>query len=205
MIRRLPLLPSLVVLVAVAVMLRLGFWQLDRMREKNALIARYAAAADAPMARLGHLPTDGALLYRKAEINCLRVLAWRQMAGDNARGESGIAHVATCETGGAPTAPSAGDGGARGDIVIGWSRDLRKPTWSGGLATGVLAPGAGGAARLVADPPLAGLEANARPDPAAVPNNHLSYAVQWFLFAGAALLIYVLAVRKRLAASAPPG
>jgi surfeit locus 1 family protein len=38
--------------------------------------------------------------------------------------------------------------------------------------------------RLVADPPLAGLAANAAPDPSDIPNNHLAYAVQWFLFAG---------------------
>jgi surfeit locus 1 family protein len=50
----------------------------------------------------------------------------------------------------------------------------------------------------VADPPLAGLAANARPDPADIPNNHWSYAVQWFLFAGTALVIYALALRKRL-------
>jgi cytochrome oxidase assembly protein ShyY1 len=61
--------------------------------------------------------------------------------------------------------------------------------------TGTIAPGP----RLVADPPLAGLEANARPDPSDLPNNHLSYAVQWFLFAFVALVIYALAVRKRLA------
>jgi surfeit locus 1 family protein len=59
---------------------------------------------------------------------------------------------------------------------------------------GVIAPGP----RLVADPPLAGLEANAIPDPSQIPDNHLSYAVQWFLFAGAALVVYVLALRKRL-------
>ena len=32
---------TLVVLAAVAVMLRLGFWQLERKAEKEALIARY--------------------------------------------------------------------------------------------------------------------------------------------------------------------
>ena len=31
-----------------------------------------------------------------------------------------------------------------------------------------------------------------------VPNNHLAYAVQWFLFAAMAVAIYVLAVRRRL-------
>jgi surfeit locus 1 family protein len=30
-----------------------------------------------------------------------------------------------------------------------------------------------------------------------VPNNHLAYAVQWFLFAGVAAVIYALALRRR--------
>ena len=35
------------------------------------------------------------------------------------------------------------------------------------------------------------------PSPDSIPNNHLSYAVQWFLFAGIAALIYALALRKK--------
>jgi len=31
-----------------------------------------------------------------------------------------------------------------------------------------------------------------------VPNNHLAYAVQWFLFALVAGVIYVIALRRRL-------
>ena len=62
-----------------------------------------------------------------------------------------------------------------------------------------IAPGAGNAVRLIADPPLVGLAANALPDPKTIPNNHWSYAIQWFLFAGGALIIYALALRKRLA------
>ena len=84
--------------------------------------------------------------------------------------------------------------------MLGWSRNPEVPVWSGGTVIGIIAPGP----RLVADPPLAGLQANARPDPADLPNNHLSYAVQWFLFAGVALVIYALAVRKRLAGDVPP-
>ena len=83
---------------------------------------------------------------------------------------------------------------SKADVILGWSRDPKAPAWRGGEVMGVIAPGP----RLVADPPLAGLAANARPDPSDIPNNHLSYAVQWFLFAATALVIYVLAVRKRL-------
>ena len=51
--------------------------------------------------------------------------------------------------------------------------------------------------RLVAATPGPGLSASAPPSPVTIPNNHLSYAIQWFLFAGIALVIYVLALRGR--------
>lgn len=187
MIRRLPVIPTLLVLAAVAVMIRLGLWQLARLHEKEALLARYAAAqgmsADVPFP-----PDAGAAvgaLYRHASVDCRKVLAMTAQAGESARGEAGLTHIATCQL----------DSGATARIALGWSRSPDRPEWSGGQVYGVVAPGP----RLVADPPLAGLTPNARPDPASIPNNHLSYAVQWFLFAIVALVIYVLALRKRLA------
>ena len=42
-----------------------------------------------------------------------------------------------------------------------------------------------------------GLKPLAPPDPGDLPNNHLMYAGQWFFFALTALLIYVLALRKK--------
>ena len=45
--------------------------------------------------------------------------------------------------------------------------------------------------------PLAGLEPLAAPDPRDLPNNHLAYAGQWFFFALTALVIYILALRRR--------
>jgi surfeit locus 1 family protein len=43
-----------------------------------------------------------------------------------------------------------------------------------------------------------GLEPSASPSIATIPNNHRSYALQWFSFAAIALVIYGLAVWKRL-------
>jgi cytochrome oxidase assembly protein ShyY1 len=43
-----------------------------------------------------------------------------------------------------------------------------------------------------------GLEPSAPPSIRAIPNNHRSYALQWFSFAAIALIIYGLAVRKRM-------
>lgn len=193
MIRRLPVLPTLIVLAAVAVMIRLGLWQIDRMHEKEALLTRYASAeamsaevpwpSGAPRNDLEN-PTWSAALYRRSRVECRSVSAVTSKAGINRAGEPGQAHFATCKLA----------DGSIAEIVLGWSRDPKSPIWAGGLATGVIAPGP----RLVADPPLAGLVANARPDPSAIPNNHWSYAVQWFLFALVALVIFAIAVRKRL-------
>jgi cytochrome oxidase assembly protein ShyY1 len=63
--------------------------------------------------------------------------------------------------------------------------------------TGVIAPDSVSRMRHVAAEPGPGLMASAVPSPDSIPNNHLSYAIQWFLFAAAAALIYVLALRLR--------
>jgi len=186
--RRIPVLATLLVLAAVGLMIALGFWQLDRLREKEALLAHYAAAQN--LAREVDWPRDAGgqedLLYRHARLDCVAVAGHSSIAGRNARGESGAAQTADC---------TLADG-ARALVVLGWSR---LPTaaggWSGGEVHGVIAPGP----RLVASPPLAGLDANAVPDPADIPNNHFAYAIQWFVFAATALVIYALALRKRRA------
>jgi surfeit locus 1 family protein len=192
MLRQIPILPTIVVLIAVAIMVRLGVWQLDRLHEKEALLARYATAqamtSDVPFP---DSPAAAAMvLYRHATVDCQSVLKVESISGRSAKNESGIGHVAIC----------ALAGGARARIVLGWSRDPKVPAWSGGKVSGIIAPGP----RLIANPPLAGLAASAPPDPQDITNNHLAYAVQWFLFAGVALVIYGLAVRKRLAGNAPP-
>lgn len=185
--RRIPVVATAVVLLAVAAMIALGFWQLQRMAWKEALIERYRAApamsADAPWPGDDEAAAEP-LLYRHARVDCREVRETGAIAGRNASGEVGFAHYALC---------ALADGGSA-RIVIGWSREPKTPAWSGGEVGGVIAPGP----RLIADPPLAGLAANARPDPADIPNNHLSYAVQWFLFAAVALVIYALALRQRV-------
>lgn len=184
--KRIPLVPTLLVLIAVGIMIGLGFWQLERLGEKQAMLARYEAAqASGEEARWPDSPaaTERAL-YHRTRIECRSASGQTTLSGRNAKGEAGLAHVATC---------TAAEGGAL-QVVLGWSRDPSAPVWTGGAVTGWIAPGP----RLVADPPLAGLEANAKPDPKDIPNNHLAYAVQWFLFAGVALVIYALALRGRM-------
>lgn len=182
--RRIPVFATLVVLLAVGIMVSLGVWQLRRLHQKEALLDHYAAARTNPA------PVDWTsagvgedLLYRHARLTCVSVSARSSIAGRSAKDEAGAAQTAQC----------ALLGGGKALVVMGWSRQPNAGSWTGGPVTGVIAPGP----RLVASPPVGGLEANAIPDPSELPNNHLSYAVQWFLFAGIALVIYVLALRTR--------
>jgi surfeit locus 1 family protein len=188
MMRRLPIVPTLVVLLAVGTMIGLGFWQLQRKAQKEQLLARYAAALTNPAPVAFPVAGDGrAFLYRRAAFDCtVEPGLWDSVAGRNAQGQGGYVHIAHC------MAP----GGVPALVQLGWSLDPHPPEWNGGPVTGRIAP-FHKITRLVVDPPQAGLDANAQPDPADIPNNHLAYAVQWFLFAGVALVIYGLALRRR--------
>jgi surfeit locus 1 family protein len=190
---RLPVVATIIVLIAVGIMIRLGLWQLDRLHQKEALLAEYAQSQ--ANTQVIDWPADAAraedLLYRHARLSCESVSHRSVVAGRNAEGQVGLAETVTCRL--------AGGGTAR--VVLGWSQEPKIADWPGGDVEGVIAPGP----RLVADPPVAGLEPNANPDPSEIPNNHFSYAIQWFLFAAIALVIYALALRKRLAGGGADG
>ena len=175
----------MVVLAAVATMIALGIWQLGRAQEKEALLEQYATAA--AMSSEVRFPLSGEgdeYFFRRSTVDCRNVLKVEAKAGTSASGAKGWAHYASCGFG----------SDAEVDIVLGWSREPQSPDWEGGEVRGVIAPGP----RLVAMPAQAGLEELAKPDPSDVPNNHLAYAGQWLFFALTALVIYGLAIRKRI-------
>jgi surfeit locus 1 family protein len=202
--RRLPLIPTLVVGLAVAVMIALGFWQLRRGEEKAAALQQYRANLVLPAtAYPGSNPTDAAYLFRTVSAHCLTVTGWRTMGGRLPGGSPGWRHIASCATG------AEGPGF---QVDAGMSADPNlKPRWTGGTVRGtaIWEPESSSALMrwlgkappprlmIVAAEPIPGLKPSPRPDPAGVPNNHLAYAVQWFLFAGVALVIYGLAARWR--------
>lgn len=186
-LRQLPIIPTIIVLTAVATMIALGVWQLERADEKAALIVKYEAAisgrefTDWPM-------TDaqvGDRLYRMTRVTCTEVLGRRSAAANSAEGRKGQAQIATCKLA----------NGREAEIALGFTRMPEEGNWQGGAVAGMIAPGP----RLVAMPPQPGLQPLARPDPRDLPNNHMAYAGQWFFFAMTALVIYFLAIRKRLA------
>lgn len=190
-LRRIPIVATAIVLAAVATMIALGVWQLQRREWKEAEIARYEAAramnSDVPWPAT---PADyDAALYRHSRIDCAEVESMSAVAGRSADDRPGWAHIAHCTL----------RGGGQADVALGWSGNPAPPRWTGGAVRGLIA-GSDEAVRLIASPPQGGLAQLASPDPDAVsttPMGHLSYAIQWFAFATIALLIYALALRKK--------
>lgn len=209
--KRIPIIPTVIVLLAVAVMVRLGFWQLDRLAQKEAMIARYSSAqSTSEIFPFDKLPQDDSADYKRIFVWCAKVKSITPMSGRNASDQAGWINVARCTIGGArPDTPKdlhLSDYVLQdADVVMGWSRNQQTVSWQGGEVAGTVAPGGALGRHIVAAPALAGLQANATPDPRNLPNNHLAYAAQWFLFALTALVIYGLALRKRLAAAAQRG
>ena len=196
MIRRLPLIPTIVVTAAVAAMIGLGSWQMQRAKWKEALVERYAQAERLPPITWPTEPLrDEQLpLFRHATGVCLRPMGKRATAGENVAGQTGYVQIIDCTTG------AEGPGMS---VEVGWSKDPNaKVNWSGGLVSGIIVPDRRSRMRLVAASAPPGLQASKPPGASSIspitPAGHRGYAATWFSLAAIALIIYGLAVRKRL-------
>ena len=186
-----PVLPTILVSAAVATMIGLGIWQLQRKEQKELLLARYEAAADLDPVTWPAVPDTANLpLFRKSTLMCIKVVRIESVSGSNREGKAGFAHIASCSTGGAE--------GPGAKVAIGWSERPESPEWEGGPVNGVIAPDNVQLIKLVVTDKVEGLDQLSLPSPQQIPNNHLLYAIQWFIFATAAAVIYVLALRKRM-------
>lgn len=191
-IRRLPIIPTIIVAAAVLTMIALGFWQLSRAGEKEALLARLAAAQNRPPISYPTAPLadDQLPLFRYATGMCLQPVSNRTTAGRNLQGETGYSYIVDCRTG------AEGPGMS---VDVGWSKNPNvQLEWRGGPVSGVIAPDSRMRMRLVAATAAPNLQPSAPPTIEQIPNSHRGYAVQWFLFALLAAVIYLLALRKRL-------
>lgn len=209
MSRRFPLIPTVVVVAAVLTMIALGIWQLHRRDEKEAVLALAATNPGKAAVAYPYLaPVAPELLFRRSSVHCLHVIGWRTEAGRAADGSTGYRYIAECATG------AEGPGAL---IAIGVTKKPdSKPNWMGGQVSGWISQepdhrsllsrinGQSMPLRpmLIAEQAPPDLMPAAPPSAADVPNNHLAYAVQWFFFAGVAVVIYLLALRKR---ATPPG
>ena len=183
--RRVPVIPTLLVGAAVAAMIALGVWQLQRREWKEGLLAQYRRA-QTMNSNVEWPRTDAEMersLFRWSQFECERVLGIRSGAGTSIDGEKGWRHTARCDV----------DGGGEAEVALGWSVRPEPPRWDGGEVSGTIGP----RGVLYAAQTAPGLKPLAPPDPNDLPNNHLMYAGQWFFFALTALVIYGLALRKR--------
>lgn len=195
MTRRVPIVPTILVALAVAAMIGLGLWQIRRATWKQGLIDRYANSETMPLIAWPAVwPTKDKLpLFRRATGNCVAVIAKRSTAGENRSGEIGYVHIADCAT--------IGEGPGM-SVEIGWSKNPNAAfDWTGGPVSGIIVPDRIKQMRLVSAHAAPGLEPSKLPSVSSIssvtPAGHKGYAATWFAFAAIALVIYVLALRRR--------
>ena len=202
--KRIPVIPTIIVGLAMAIMIAMGMWQIQRKGEKEAQLALYAANLQKPEMAFPEIPpvTDEAM-FRRSAAHCIEVTGWRIEGGRALSGNTGYRQIASCRTG------AEGPGLL---VDMGVTRDPAfKPGWKGGAISGWIAtePEHGSLiGRLFSKPAIPrpllisaaaapGLEPTQPPGVGDIPNNHLAYAVQWFLFAGIAGIIYAIALKRR--------
>ena len=189
--RGFPLLPTLTVALAVPLMLGLGVWQYQRHLWKDALLADYAANHQAPLLDIGHgsIPANSQFRHVAIFVTCPdgRV---QQRGGSNQAGAAGFAHLLSCSAGNQPLRVDIGWSARPQDMrITGFTRRLR----------GQLMGSANEGWTLFAAEAIPPLEVSAPPAVQSIPNNHLSYAFQWWSFATVLAIIYGIWLRRWLA------
>ena len=212
--RYFPFFPTLLVGGAVITMLLLGIWQLERRGEKAALLETYRTNMAKPSLDVFPTarPVPDSAMFRTATVAC-KPFGEPQIRGgkDAVLGATIFRIIVSCRL----PDKAVGPDNPVFYVDIGGSEDpAPKPmivfgmTYTGTVTT---MPPEGSfilrafrkepppAAFLIASKTTSpGLVPSAPPNIEDVPNDHLAYAIQWFLFAGFALIIYVAALRKRL-------
>ena len=209
--KRIPVWPTLIVLVMLATLVSLGVWQLQRRAWKADLIAQLETAPLAPLLEprdfLAAMQGTKSIQYRRAELPCApgTVLPYDLKGGSSASGNSGYLVLVSCR----PNRKAP-------DIVAvaGWTwrpDAARVPITVDTVFTGLIIEKPYGDAAdrpafmLIPDTAVPPLQPSRLPTPQDLPDNHLSYAGQWVGLAVALATIYALWLRNRrkLADAAP--
>lgn len=209
-----PLLPTLLVAALVAVLAGLGVWQLQRREWKADLITQLEAAQTLPLLEpidfQRAMQGDISVQYRRAELPCSpgKVLPYDLKGGSSIGGKSGYLVLVSCRPNRQPP-----------DIVAvaGWTKradagrtEILVDTVFKGLVIERPYGDAPGRPQfmLIPDTAVPPLLPSRMPTPADLPDNHLSYAGQWFGLALVLVTIYAIWLRRRLrgetVAVAPP-
>jgi cytochrome oxidase assembly protein ShyY1 len=202
--RRVPLWPTLATFIMMTVLISLGLWQLQRRDWKHALIAELQAAETLPPLE----PADyyeamigkRSVQYRRAELPCSpgKILPYDLKGGSSAGGEPGYLVLVSCRPNHKPP-----------DIVAvaGWTQRpdaATVPVLVDMVFKGIIIEHPYGKAEarpqfmLIPDTAVAPLLPSRLPEPGDLPDNHLSYAFQWFGFALSLVVIYGVWLRRYL-------
>lgn len=190
--RGVPIVATIIVLAAVVTMIALGIWQFNKVAPKERQIARFeqARAMNAEIAWPASQAGLAAAAFRVSTFDCREVLSEEARVGQSMAGQSGWGHFAQCRL----------PDGREARAALGWSQRPDATGWRGGVVRGTISPGGA----LFAFSPPAGLAQLKAPDPTDAmktsPDGHRAYAAQWFFFAVTALVIYALALRRRIRA-----
>jgi len=195
--KRLPIFATLIVAGAVAVMIALGIWQLQRAAWKDRLLAELDATRALPPLDLDAALSAGeapAIAFRRVRITCsASEVTAAARAGRSLRGAPGYSYFIPCR-------PGAEDLAGRIQINAGWSQapnSLLRLNADGPVEGRIGTAEPDGPIILTAASAIGPLEPSAPPSGDEIPNNHLMYAGQWFFFAITAALIFFLALRRR--------
>lgn len=200
---RFPLLPTLLTLVMLVVLVSLGVWQLERRTWKHALIVRLRAAQTQPLLEpvdfMRAMRNEASIQYRRAELPCSpgNVLPYDLKGGSSAGGVSGYLVLVSCRPNRKPP-----------DIVVvaGWTQRpdaAAIPVQVDTVFKGVIIERPYGRVKtrpqfmLIPDSAVPPLQVSRMPTPDELPDNHLSYAGQWFGLAAVLATIYGLWLRRR--------
>ncbi len=170
--KRIPIIPTIIVAAAIATMIGLGIWQLNRLAWKERLIAEMGA--------------DNA--YVPATVTCTVDGVPEVRVGRSESGEVGYRYLARC-------------GEMQIDLGWSRQPDLQPRVAGTARFTGKHLARGEQARVLILDTPTPPLARSELPRAEEIPNNHLAYAGQWFFFAAAAAVIYALALRRRTRAA----
>lgn len=201
------ILPTLIVAAMLVTLVKLGLWQLDRRAWKQDLIAQLQAAPRQPL--LG--PNDFYLAmigkksvqYRRAELPCTpgEVLPYDLRGGSSIKGESGYLVLVSCRPNRKlPDIVAVAGWTQRPDaaaVKVHVDTEFRGLVIENPYGTAVGRP----KFMLIPDTAVPPLQVSQMPSPDELPDNHLSYAGQWFGLAAALVAIYAIWLRRRLRSS----
>lgn len=217
------ILPLVFGIVGTAILVGLGLWQLQRLAWKEGVLSAIAARMDEPPAPLPAAPEVGRDAFLPVQVagrftgQALDVLVSRKGAGPGFRVvaafETDAGRRILVDRGFVPEAARGAGHGAEGPLTVTgnlhWPDETDSYTLPPDARTGIwyARDVAGMAAALATEPVLvvarSDTGAGIAPwpvDTSGIPNDHLGYAVQWFLLAAVwagMTILYLWRMRRR--------